>query len=148
MPVVPRSRGRFVSPLLTRKAGVIAAVALLVILLGCMSISIGKFTGTGTCTEADGIFCQEGEVTLAAGELRQVFYPAPYAQPPNLEVSDTFHNCVLIHQQESGFTARNDAGHSVTLSWKARGTRPTPPVLPPAPVPAGGPPTETTGKAD
>src|SRR5262249_9641530 len=70
MPSVLRFRGRLVPPPLTRKTGVLAAVAVLVILLGCMSISIGKFTGTGTCTEADGVFCQEGEATLAAGELR------------------------------------------------------------------------------
>ena len=132
---------------LRRHAGVVAAVVLLLILLGCMSISIGKFTGPPAgCTEADGVFCQEGEVSVGPGELRQIFYPVGYVQPPNLEVSDTFHNCVLLHQQENSFTVRNDAGHSVTASWKARGMRavPAPPHGPPEPVP---PPAESTAKA-
>jgi hypothetical protein len=154
MPADPRPRGRFASLLLTRPAGFLAAVALLLILLGCMSISIGKFSGTGSgCTaEADGIFCQEGEATLAAGELREVYFPAPYAHLPNLEVSDTFHNCVLLHQREDSFSVRNDASYSVTVSWKARGMRaaplagpppppPEPHLPPPAPVPS-----ESTGK--
>jgi len=152
MPVVPRSRGRFVSPLLTRKAGVIAAVALLVILLGCMSISIGKFTGTGTSAEADGIYCQEGEVPLVAGELREVFYPAPYAHTPNLELGGGLTHCELVEQHEDSFKVRNKSDFSVMISWKARGVRapapappPPEPVLPPAPVPAGGPATTKAG---
>ena len=148
MPLVPRSPGRFISPLLTRQAGILAAVAVLVVVLGCMSISIGKFSGT----EADGVFCQEGEVTMAAQELREVFYPVPYAHSPNLEVSSTFHDCKLVSQREGSFQVRNEAYHSVTMSWKARGLRAAPVAVipavpaapelpPPAPVPA-----ESTGK--
>jgi hypothetical protein len=155
MPSVPRSHSRFVSLPLTRRAGALGAAAVVfLILLGCMSISIGKFGATPCCTEADGIVCQEGEVTVGAGELRQVFYPVPYVHPPNLEMTDTFHNCVLVHQQENSFTVRNDAAFSVTASWKARGVRTAPPppeptlLPPPAPVPAGEPPpAEATGKA-
>jgi hypothetical protein len=151
MPLVPRSPGRFSSSLLTRKAGVFAAVAVLVILLGCMSISIGKFTGTDSGTEADGTFCQQGEVTVAPGTVREVFYPMPYAHPPHLEATDMFTHCVLVQQREDLFSVRNDASHSVTVSWKARGVKaaviPDPAPPPPVPVPAGSPPGEATGKA-
>jgi hypothetical protein len=137
--------------LLTRQAGVVAAIALLVILLGCMSISIGKFSGTGSCTEADGIFCQEGEVTVSGGAVREVFYPAPYAHTPNLEVSDTFNHCELVEQREGSFKVRNASGFSVTVCWKARGVRaippPVPPPLPPPVLPSEPLPAEPTGKA-
>jgi hypothetical protein len=153
MPSVPRSPSRFVSRPLTRRAGVLAAAMVVLILLGCMSISIGKFGG-GSCAEADGVFCQEGEVTLPPNTVREVFYPVPYANRPNLEISDLFSHGELLEQKEVSFKVRNETAFAVTLSWKARGVRvisPTPePTLtpPPAPVPVdGAPPAETTGKA-
>ncbi len=150
MPADPRPRGRFA----TRPVTIVAAIVLLLVLLGCMSISIGKFSGTGSgCTnEADGIFCQEGEVTVPAQQVREVFYPAAYVHAPNLEVNDTFHDCVVVAQREDSFSVRNDAGHGVTVSWKARGVRAaTIAVPPPAPppethLPAAPVPVEVTGK--
>jgi hypothetical protein len=149
MPPDPRSCGRLTHPAVVAAAGV-----LLLILLGCMSISIGKFGSTSSTTESDGTFCQEGEVTLAANELREVFYPVPYVNTPNLEVDDTFHNCLLVAQRENSFSVRNDAAHSVTVSWKARGMRGTPVTARPAvtvdavlPPPAGPPVDEPVGKA-
>jgi len=129
----------------------VAAIALLLIFLGCMNIEIGKFgsSSSGT-TESDGTFCQEGEATIAPGVIREVYYPVPYGHPPNLEVGDTFHYCQLVSERENSFSVRNDSTHSVTVSWKARGLKapgpPTESVLPPpAPVPVEVP--ESTGKA-
>ena len=155
MPSVPHSLSRFVSWPLTRRAGVLGAAAVVfLILLGCMSISIGKFGGPACCTEPDGTFCQEGEVSVPANTVREVFYPVPYANRPNLEISDLFSHGELLDQKETSFKVRNASSFAVTLSWKARGVRvisPTPePTLtpPPAPVPVeGAPPPETTGKA-
>ena len=154
MPSEPRLRGRFVY-WLTRPMTLVSAFALLVILLGCMSIEIGKFGSSGSTTESDGTFCQEGEVTVSPGVIRDVYYPAPYVHVPNLEVSDTFHDCVLLTQREESFSVRNDSSHSVTVSWKARGIKATttaaipppapPPLPPPEPIPIAPP--EPTNKA-
>ena len=147
MPADPRPRGRFIS-WLTRPVGLVGAFTLLVILLGCMSISIGKFGSSGGSTESDGTFCQEGESTVPPGVVHEVFYPAPYAHTPNLEVSDTFNYCVLVVQREGSFSVRNDSSHTVTVNWKARGIKataapvvlpPEPVIPPPAPVPLDGP---------
>jgi hypothetical protein len=63
---------------------------------------------------------------------------------------------VLVCQRDGSFSVRNDASHSVTVSWKARGMKaapvkvlpppgPSEPVLPPpAPVPSES--TEPLGK--
>ncbi len=140
MPAVPHW-------LLTSRTGIVAAVAVLAILLGCMSISIGKFGTTSGTTEVEGVLCQEGEATVPPGVVWQVHYPLPFLHPPNLEVSDMFHHCVLIAQDEGSFQVRNDSSSSVNVSWKARGLRaaPVPVVVPPAdpalptsPVPADG----------
>jgi hypothetical protein len=145
MPADSRPLGRLVS----RPAAVLATVVLLVILLGCMSISIGKFSGTtdGTTT-SDGVYCQEGEVSVPANSVRDIYFPAPYAHTPNLEISDTFHHSELLDQKADSFRVRNTAGYAITVSWKARGTRASvaAPVLePPAPVPSES--TEPLGRA-
>jgi hypothetical protein len=138
---------------LTRPVGLLAAFILLIILLGCMSISIGKFSGTSGTTESDGTFCQEGEATVSPGVIREVYYPVPYAHTPNLEISDTFNNCILVTEREGSFSVRNDSSHSVSVSWKARGQKAAPPAVvvppesvlpPPAPVPVEVP--ASTGK--
>jgi hypothetical protein len=148
MPILPGFGSRLLAPLLSRRAGVVAAVAVLVILLGCMSISIGKFGTTGSTIEADGVLCQEGEATVPPGVIWQVHYPIPFLHPPSLEVGDTFHRSVLIGQDEGCFRVRNDSSSTVTVSWKARGLKATvaPVVVPPpepppvVPVSAGGAP--------
>jgi hypothetical protein len=153
MPLDPRPRTRFVS----RPVGVAAAAVLLLILLGCMSISIGKFSGvTDGTTTSDGVYCQEGEINVPGNSVREVFYPAPYTSPPNLEISDTFSHGELLLQNEASFKVRNTSSLAITVSWKARGVRvgsatvlpqaPAEPALPPpAPVPSES--TEPPGKA-
>jgi hypothetical protein len=137
--------------LLTRRMAVVAAVALLAILLGCMSISIGKFGTMTGATEVEGVLCQEGEATVPPGVVWQVHYPLPFLHPPNLEVSDTFHHCVLISLDQCSFQVRNDSTSTVTVSWKARGLRaaPVPVVVPPtdSALPAAPVPADTTARS-
>jgi hypothetical protein len=114
-------------------------VTLLAILLGCMSISIGKFTG-GTTEE--GVLCQEGEVSIPGWAEREVFYPVAYARPPHLEVgADAFE---LVEQKEDSFKVKNRRGFSETCRWQAKGVKATPasvavpaPPAPPEPVGTG-----------
>jgi hypothetical protein len=158
MPASPRPSRRFAFSPLGRTLGIGAAIALLFILLGCMSISIGRFSSTGSTTADDGTFCQEGEVTVPGNCVREVYFPVPYAHPPNLEVSDTFNHGELLEQKEGSFKVRNSSAFSLTITWKARGIKvgavpiaPLPPVpieppLPPAPVPVDAP-LDSTGKA-
>jgi hypothetical protein len=143
-----RGRG---SVVLSRLVVILAGVFFLAIVLGCMSISFG---GLSICsrTEEDGTFTQEGDVHLLSGQERDVYYPASYASPPNLELSGDVGLCEIVEQRPDHFHVRN-LGPGASPHWKARGVRnspvqvivpaasPTPPPLtgptlpPPAPVP-------------
>jgi hypothetical protein len=117
----------------------LAAVTLLVILLGCMSISIGKF-GSSPPPEDDGMLCQGGEVELALAAERDVYYPVPYPSPPHLDISDPFGKCELVEQKPDHFRVRSTfeksaLGGPFTLKWKAKGLKMPPPAPPPGPAP-------------
>jgi hypothetical protein len=117
-----------------RLAGISAAVLLVSIFLGCMSIEIGGF---GRCSE-EGVSCQKGSVTLPAGATEDVYYPVAYCRPPNLELSGPCNDYVLVDQKEDHFQVRNtDRSCSTTVHWKARGVRagPPPAVIVPGPSP-------------
>jgi hypothetical protein len=85
----------------------------------------------------DGSFQQCGEVRLAPGEERIVYYPIAYAQPPNLELDNLCNTCVLLEQHSDRFCIRNPALTSRTVEWRARGVKACAPVAPPAAAPAG-----------
>ena len=135
-------RARPAHTLASRRVGTAAAAVALLIVLGCMSLSIGKFTSG--VTDETGALCQTDEVTLPSGCDREVFYPVPYAGPPHLDVGNTpFNEIVLVEQKEDRFRVRNHSAFSKTMTWKARGVRTAgapvvvvPPVPPPLPAPA------------
>lgn len=108
---------------------------LALVFLGCMSISIGRFSNS-TPFE-DGTFAQEGEVNVPGNGVLQVFYPAPYASPPNLTAEDTFNHLRIVEQTPGYFRVENTGGLSAKCCWKARGVRAA--VIHPD-SPAGGPP--------
>jgi hypothetical protein len=102
---------------LSRPVGVLAGAALLLIFLGCMSLSIG-------CKpDGDGTICQEGKVCLQGEEERDVYYPVPYASPPNLEISDGGSWYEIIEQKADHFRIRSGgAAHSDRHSaWASDG---------------------------
>jgi hypothetical protein len=99
----------------------ICGIVLAVVVMGCMSISIGKFAATAV--EAEEPFCQEGECSLAGCE-RDVYYPIPFAHPPNLEVTGLSGQYELLEQREDHFRIRGGSMPGTpTLQWKAKGVR-------------------------
>jgi hypothetical protein len=125
-----------------RLAYLAAGVTLVAILLGCMSISIGKFSEHKI--EDGGLtLCQEDEVTVPAGGERDVYYPIPYPCPPHLEICDSFSHLEIVEQREDHFRVKNTSAFRQTGTWKARGLKapvhgpPAPAAPPPVPPPEG-----------
>ena len=115
---------------LARSTAVTAVLACIVIILGCMSITIGGRTTVDTTSE-DGMLIQEGETQVGAGAERDVFYPIPYASPPNLEIDSTFNHYQLIDQKEDHFRVRNTSNaFCLKCEWKARGLKGSASVAP------------------
>jgi hypothetical protein len=125
--------------LLSRPAGVAAGSVTLLILLGCMSITLGGRTVSYENVTAEGITTFEGEAHVAGNSCQDVYYPAPFAGRPNLDVTDAWGDCAVIDQRNDFFRLQNTSAFARTARWKARGVRATPappPVLAPAPDPA------------
>ncbi len=123
--------------------GFVAGGILLVIFLGCMSIAIGNRTPDGVVLES-GTLVQKGEASVPAGTQLDVYYPIPYAHPPNLELGDYGEECQLVEQHEDHFRIHNTHPLSHSVKWTARGVRaaepapataPEPPAEPPPPEP-------------
>ena len=144
-------------PILLRTAGVCAALFLLLVIQGCLCLSIGNRELERL---EDGSFAQEGSVKLRPGCILDVYYPIPFASPPCLTIEGGRLEYDLLEQHADHFRIRSHpAGDCVFLrppefSWRARGVRatlvpvPAPPLptqapsaigppqlLPPAPVP-------------
>jgi hypothetical protein len=157
MPPAPTPFSRLVATLCSRRGGAVAAVLLLLIVLGC--ISIGSSSDGDHSASTDGTCRQQGSLKIEGGEEREVFYPVPYVTPPYLELDHT-DVCRLVAQHATHFRIHNTDHFQRTVEWKARGVKGkvvhtvTPSVapeaaLPTVPVPAG-PPAETSeppGKA-
>ena len=111
------------SPAARRWIAASALAILLVIFLGCVSINIGWPLGeSGT----EDVLVQKG--TLHPSDFDQdVFYPIPYASPPNLTIDEPFHRDVLIVEQEADhFRVRYTKDKPLAIfgvEWTARGTR-------------------------
>jgi hypothetical protein len=113
-------------PLFLRLAGILSGLSLLALFLGCMSLSIGG----GNC-DAD-VLDQSGKVCLKRGEVQDVYYPIPYASPPNLELdwmdADA---CEILDQKADHFRiVINKGSCPFGVTWKARGVKA--PVIVPA----------------
>jgi hypothetical protein len=135
---VPAERGRITA--LSRMIGAAAGVSLLGLFLGCMSFSIGG--RNYECHRLDGlcdneVLSQHGAVRLSPGDEQDVYYPIPYASPPNLELGDLLRiDYILLEQRADHFRVRiKSCLDLVTLTWKARGVRAPAIVAQPA-VPA------------
>ena len=135
----------FMRVLCSRAAGAVAACLSAVIAFGCMGIAIGNRTAEETkacCSpgvDDSGALMQEGKIHIRPGSEKLIYYPIPYASPPNLEIEDTCDYCDVIEEKENCFRVRfhdNFTTTQQTLCWKARGVRCPPPPVPPSALPA------------
>jgi hypothetical protein len=91
-----------------------------------MSFSFGgrnyeKHTSESRCE--DGLFIQEGTTRLRPRSEQDVFYPVPYAHPPNLELGEDCDDCVILEQKEDHFRVKNQSFFTANVGWQARGIR-------------------------
>jgi hypothetical protein len=127
-----------------------AAIVFLLLILGCMSLSIGGSLPDHS-DSADGVLMQKGDVHLQHGETQVVYYPIPYASPPNLTLDEDGPfgpEYAILEQAPDHFRVGPRQGMGGRLSafgdtvrWKAQGVRApapvaaTPPPVPPPPAP-------------
>jgi hypothetical protein len=124
----------------SRLASAALASVAVTVLLGCMGISIGGRYELPRETAADcgDVLTQEGSVSLRSGGEQEVYYPVPYAFPPNLEFPTAPSWVQVVEQKADHFRVKCDAGCSqMWVSWKARGVKySAPPAPPPLQAPA------------
>src|SRR5437763_13446789 len=104
-----------------RAAGAAAAVLAIGVMLGCMSFS---FEGRKEIVNSTDIsYAQSGELTLTCGQVIDVYYPVPYASPPNLTLKKSSDDCCVIDQKPDHFRVQNNCGLTREVKWTARGMR-------------------------
>jgi len=130
--------------LFSRPAGALSALLTTLIIFGCMSTNHYHTTeevrvapaGEGSESQATALV-QSGKITFKAGTMQVIYYPIPYASPPNLELDDAEY-FDLLEQKDKFFRIRchtNSDYEKFTSHWKARGL-PIPPPPGPPPEPA------------
>jgi hypothetical protein len=123
----------------SRLFGIVSAVILAILFLGCMSFTIGGRTyehdAYTNCYE-DGLYVQRGKIRIPANSEQDVYYPVAYEHPPNVVLEDDHDDCAVIDQQADHFRVRNNGLFRETLSWCARGTRSPAVVGPTVTLPA------------
>ena len=112
-----------------------AVIAVPLLLTGCLSFSIGGNHSTHS-NEDPAVLAQSGTVTIPAGPVHDVYYPIPYASPPNLELDDPLHACEIVEQKADHFRVRiNGVAGSAAVKWNASGVRLVQQVAAPQPNP-------------
>ncbi len=132
MPDTPPPHPHYSLRLLT--AG--ALTLLTAIIVGCMSISFG---GRSCEVHDDNVLEQEGTLTFGPA-CQTVYYPIPYASPPNLTLDTPFHSLEIEEQAPDHFKVHVNGSLLGPVTWKAKGLRAPPPHEPPTPVYAPPPP--------
>lgn len=94
-----------------------AAIVALVSSMGCLNLQFG---GKSSTTEDPSVVPQTSSITIPKGQELTVYYPKPYASPPNLELDNSSQNCKIIEQRADHFRVRND-GTTLEVKWTARG---------------------------
>jgi hypothetical protein len=71
----------------------------------------------------DGLTRYHGTVGLAPGQEIDVYYPAPFASPPNLETSpvDPFFGSVVVEQKADHFRIKSQSPFVREVTWQACG---------------------------
>jgi hypothetical protein len=136
----PENMGVTLPGCLRRAALLVGVLLLIPIQTGCLCLSIG---GGGCHAEAGehGTFTQTGSVGVQKGQEIEVYYPVPFASPPNLQIDDMWNTHVVIEQTATHFRIRNDTPirqvfGGASVDWTARGIRDpaTVPAIPAASV--------------
>jgi hypothetical protein len=104
---------------------VFAAIVCPMMSMGCLSLNIG---GWSQKADDPSVVAQTGSTAIPKGQEATVYYPKPYASPPNLELDDTFRNYKIIEQKADCFRVRNESG-TWDLKWTARGVPVQPAVV-------------------
>ena len=101
----------------------LAVVGLPLLATGCLCLSFGGGCGNPSAhQETDGVLAQKGEVRCGPDTPVVVYYPVPYASPPNLETHDHFHQWTILEQKADCFrVVQNSPGPP--MNWTARGVR-------------------------
>ena len=99
----------------------VTGLLFLAISLGCMSLSFG---GRTEVVAPEGALTRQSD-TIHLGPAQEIFvyYPVPYATPPNLVVSDTWRDCRVVEQRPDGFRVKNMSSSARDMDWTARGTK-------------------------
>jgi hypothetical protein len=137
MPTEAALRNRLGSALVFRKAGLAAAALIILIILGCMNILIGNRSAEECSVTAEGTLVQTGEALVQDHCTEIVYYPVPYVNTPNLEISTTFDDCLVVEQAGDHFRVKNPSSFARKVTWKARGLRvaaPQPPATTESPT--------------
>src|SRR3954452_8045487 len=91
-----------------RPAGAAATLLTMLIIFGCMTHN--HYHTTEGVSAIDGTLTQAGEVSVSGGSEQVIFYPVPFASPPNLELGRDQEWCKLVEQRADGFRIRNNYG--------------------------------------
>jgi hypothetical protein len=112
---------------------VLGIICLPLLSTGCICLSFGGWGGHESKESCDsehpstgGAVTQKGNLTFGNGEPVTVYYPVPFASPPNLEIRDQFSKCRIIEQRADCFKIVQDGPSIPSVHWTARGvTGPT-----------------------
>jgi hypothetical protein len=105
----------------------VAGAILLSAAIGCSTTPPRQAVAVAPPAEA--LNAESGKVLVAAHTFQDVYYGAPFAAPPKLEVPDHWGNCQVVMQTPGRFRVLNTSGSAMEVTWKAVG-----PKAPPAPV--------------
>src|SRR5689334_6157534 len=91
--------------LFSRWGAAIGSAVFVLILLGCMNFAIGN----RVTEDQNGVLEQKGNVHLQPHAEEDVYYPVPYANVPNMELTDAFsrNGFQIVDQKEDHFRVRN-----------------------------------------
>ena len=110
----------------------LALICLPLLATGCICLSFGGCEHS----EADGVLTQTGKVTCKYESQVTVYYPVPYASPPNLEIHDLARNFSLLEQRADCFRIVQVSPGLPNVEWTARGMRAPAAIPPSTPEPA------------
>ena len=77
----------------------------------------------------------KGSFAKPTGEPITIYYPVPYASPPNLELREPLNKCRITAQRADSFRIVPDSPGMLDPNWTARGVKSISPT-PILPVPA------------
>jgi serine/threonine protein kinase len=98
------------------------------LLCGLIGFMISSASSPTTASPTTATMIQEGNVRVNVGDKFEIFYPVPYATPPNIQLTwddDPWHVIKLQEQKADRFTIQSTGGNAVwvTVHWRAEGVR-------------------------